>query len=115
MVNFITPPFYPLDSVYHSHGVSIDDLAKSRFAPFCLRGEDFSSPPSKMNSDTSTPISGRRAKCPSRLTDFQISRLQLFEMIDKLLADTVVIGHHEKLFTSPSIKVLQEKMFISRK
>jgi len=28
---------------------------------------------------------------------FQISRLQLFEMIDDLFADTVVICHHEKL------------------
>ena len=70
MENFITPPFYPLDSVYHSHGVSIDDLAKSRFAPFCSTGEDFSSPPSEMNSNTSTPISGPRTKRPSRLTDF---------------------------------------------
>gem|GEM_PF-4351541 len=28
---------------------------------------------------------------------FQISRLQLIEMIDELFADTVVICHHEKL------------------
>jgi|GEM_PF-3501815 len=28
---------------------------------------------------------------------FQISRLQLFEMINELFADTVVISHHEKL------------------
>jgi|GEM_PF-4426984 len=28
---------------------------------------------------------------------FQISRLQLFEMINGLFADTVVISHHEKL------------------
>ena len=29
---------------------------------------------------------------------FQITRLQLFEMIDELFADTKVISHHEKLF-----------------
>jgi|GEM_PF-1170555 len=29
---------------------------------------------------------------------FQISRLQLFEMIGELFANTVVICHHEKLF-----------------
>jgi len=31
---------------------------------------------------------------------FQISCLQLFEMINELFADTVVISHHEKLFNS---------------
>jgi len=35
------------------------------------------------------------------MKSFQISRLQLFEMIDELFADTVVICHHEKLFTNP--------------
>jgi len=30
---------------------------------------------------------------------FQINRLQLFEMIDELFTDTVVICHHEELFT----------------
>jgi len=28
---------------------------------------------------------------------FQISRLQLFEMMNELFIDTVVISHHEKL------------------
>jgi len=37
-----------------------------------------------------------------RLTNFQITRLQPFEMINELFADTVVISHHEELFTSPS-------------
>jgi len=32
------------------------------------------------------------------MKSFQISRLQLFEMIDELFANTVVICHHEKLF-----------------
>jgi len=35
---------------------------------------------------------------PAPADDFQISRLQLFEMIGELFADTVVICHHEKLF-----------------
>jgi len=30
---------------------------------------------------------------------FQIGRLQLFEMIDELFVDTVVISHHEELLT----------------
>jgi len=32
------------------------------------------------------------------MKNFQISRLQLFEMKNELFADTVVISHHEKLF-----------------
>jgi len=36
------------------------------------------------------------------MTDFQISRLQLFEMINELFADTVVICNHEKLFARSS-------------
>jgi len=32
------------------------------------------------------------------MKSFQITRLQLFEMIDELFSDTVVICHHEKLF-----------------
>jgi len=32
------------------------------------------------------------------MKSFQISRLQLFEMINELFADTVVISHHEELF-----------------
>jgi len=67
---------------------------------FARRGRKFPPPPSEMNSDGST--SGRRTKLPGRLRDFQIIRLQLFEMIDELFADTVVIFHHEKLFASPS-------------
>jgi len=35
------------------------------------------------------------------MKSFQINRLQLFEMINELFFDTVVICHHEKLFTSP--------------
>ena len=31
------------------------------------------------------------------MNSFQISRLQLFEMINELFADIVVISHHEKL------------------
>jgi len=34
------------------------------------------------------------------MKSFQISHSSLFEMVDKLFADTVVICHHEKLFTS---------------
>jgi len=37
------------------------------------------------------------------MKSFQINRLQLFEMIDELFADTVVICHHEKLFMKSSI------------
>ena len=37
------------------------------------------------------------------MKSFQISRLRLFEMINELFADTVVISHHEELFTSPSL------------
>jgi|GEM_PF-3177978 len=33
------------------------------------------------------------------MKSFQISLLQPFEMINELFADTVVICHHEKLFT----------------
>ena len=40
------------------------------------------------------------------MKSFQISRLQLFEMIDELFADTVVICHHEKLFTIASVNDL---------
>ena len=36
------------------------------------------------------------------MKNFQISRLQPFEMINELFTDTVVICHHEKLFTSLS-------------
>jgi len=36
------------------------------------------------------------------MKSFQISRLQLFEMIDELFADTVVTCHHEELFTIAS-------------
>jgi len=32
------------------------------------------------------------------MKSFQISRLQLFEMINELFVDTVVICHHEELF-----------------
>jgi len=32
------------------------------------------------------------------MKSFQITRLQPFEMIDELFADTVVICHHEELF-----------------
>jgi len=50
------------------------------------------------------------------LTDFQISRLQLFEMIDELFVDTVVFCHHEELFTSPSyfifILLLGESIYV---
>jgi len=31
------------------------------------------------------------------MKSFQISHLQLFEMINELFSDTVVIGHHEEL------------------
>jgi len=34
---------------------------------------------------------------------FQITRLQLFEIIDELFVNTVVICHHEKLYTGDSI------------
>jgi len=37
------------------------------------------------------------------MKSFQMSRLQLFEMINELFADTVVICNHEKLFTSQAI------------
>ena len=70
---------------------------------FARRGRISPPPPSEINSDGSTPTSSRSAKRPGRLTDFQITRLQLFEIIDELFDDTVVICHHEKLFTSPSI------------
>ena len=33
----------------------------------------------------------------------QISRLQLFEIINELFIDTVVTCHHEKLFTVASL------------
>jgi len=33
------------------------------------------------------------------MKSLQISRLQLFEMTGELFADSVVIGHHEELFT----------------
>jgi len=36
------------------------------------------------------------------MKSFQITRLQPFEMIDELFADTVVICHHEELFTIAS-------------
>jgi len=36
------------------------------------------------------------------MKSFQINRLQLFEMKNGLFADTVVICHHETLFTKPS-------------
>jgi len=36
------------------------------------------------------------------MKSFQISRLQLFEMINELFADTMVISHHEELFASPA-------------
>jgi len=41
------------------------------------------------------------AHCYKNQNIFQISHLQLFEMIDELFADTVVISHHEKLFITP--------------
>jgi len=37
------------------------------------------------------------------MKSFQITRLQLFEMIDELFADTMVISHHEELYTSSAI------------
>jgi len=68
---------------------------------FARRGRISPPPPSEMNSDGSTPTSGWRGERTSRLTDFlrvrQISRLQLFEMIDELFADTVVICCYEDL------------------
>jgi len=36
------------------------------------------------------------------MKSFQISRLQQSEMINELFADTVVVCHHEKLFTGLS-------------
>jgi len=63
-------------------------LQKAVLRLFAGRGRISHPPPFKMNSDTSTPIFGR-------LTDFQISCLQPFEMIDELFADTVVICNHE--------------------
>jgi|GEM_PF-2904900 len=44
------------------------------------------------------------------MKSFQISRLQLFEMIDELFADTVVICHHEKLFTIASKMMISQKV-----
>jgi len=41
---------------------------------------------------------------------FQISRLQLFEMINQLFADTVVIPHHEKLFIYTKVNRHHEKL-----
>gem|GEM_PF-4103359 len=45
---------------------------------------------------------------------FQIIRLQLFEMISELFADTVVICHHEKLFTENPVRLLTKKIFFCR-
>ena len=64
---------------------------------FARRGRTSPSPSSEMNSGISTPTSGRRLHALGRLTDFQISRLQLFEMKNELFADTKVICNHEKL------------------
>jgi len=41
--------------------------------------------------------------CIVAMKSFQISRLQLLEMMDELFFDTVVHRRHEELFTSPSI------------
>jgi len=40
------------------------------------------------------------------MKSFQKSCLQLFEMIDELFADTVVICHHEKLFCTFGLLLL---------
>ena len=42
---------------------------------------------------------------------FQITRLQLFEIIDELFSDTAVKNHHEKLFTRSSNDDLAKSRF----
>ena len=41
------------------------------------------------------------------MRNFQITRLQLFEMINELFADTVVICNHEKLFIKTGYKSIE--------
>gem|GEM_PF-1953140 len=74
-----------------------DGLAKAGLRLFTRRGMISPPPISKINSDGSTPTSDRHWKRIGRLTDFQTTRLQLFEIINELFADTVVIDRHDKL------------------
>jgi len=79
-----------------SHLPIIDDLAKSRSAPFYSTGEQISSPAIRNEFGHFHPHLRPARKAP-RPVDGLFASPSIIEMMNDLFADMVVICHHEKL------------------
>ena len=67
---------------------------------FARRGRKFPPPPSEINSDGSTPTSGRRLFALGRLTDFLRVR-HLYEINILVAGRRFITVYNDRLFLSP--------------